>query len=84
MLLRGADSIRYGALKTELANSMTKGQDHYPKTIVKATRLLDNYRLNPRVQHARDDPGEGVAFVQDQGSRREGGAGLVEGAGNGG
>jgi hypothetical protein len=25
MLLRGADSIRYGALKTELANDMTKG-----------------------------------------------------------
>ena len=45
MLLRGADSIRYGALKTELANDMTKGQDNYPKTMVEAARLLNNYKV---------------------------------------
>ena len=45
MLLRGANSIRYGALKTELANDMTKGQDNYPKTLVEAARLLNNYKV---------------------------------------
>ena len=72
MLLCGADSIRYWALKTKLVNDMTKGQDHYPKTIVEATRLLNDYKLSHCVQRARDDPGEGVAFVQDRGNKREG------------
>ena len=45
MLLRGADSIRYGPLKTELANDMTKGQDNYPKTMVEASRLLNDYKV---------------------------------------
>lgn len=84
MLLRGADSIRYGALKTKLANDMTKGQDHYPKTVVEATRLLNDYRVNPRVQCVRDDPREGVAFVQDRGNKREGGTGWNKGSGGSG
>ena len=70
MLLRGADSIRYGTLKTELANDMTKGQDNYPKTMVEAARLLNDYRVATRFQRARDDPGEGMAFVQDRGGGR--------------
>ena len=49
MLLRGADSIRYGALKTELANDMTKGQDNYPKTMVEAARLLNDYKVATRI-----------------------------------
>jgi hypothetical protein len=75
MLLRGADSIRYGALKVELANDMTKGQDNYPKTMVEATRLLNDYRTAGRPQRARDDPGEGMAFIQDRGGGRQGGNG---------
>ena len=76
MLLRGADSIRYGTLKTELANDMTKGQDNYPKTMVEAARLLNDYRVATRFQRARDDPGEGMAFVQDRGGGRRTGGGA--------
>ena len=72
MILRGADSTRYGALKTELANNMTKGQDHYPKTIVEVTCLLNDYRISPCLQRASEDPGEGMAFVQDKGAKRGG------------
>ena len=82
MLLRGADSIRYGALKTELANDMTKGQDNYPKTMVEATRLLNDYKVSVRAQRARDDPGEGMAFVQDRGGARRGGGGGSRGSAN--
>ena len=53
MLLRGADSIQYGPLKTELANDMTKGQDNYPKTMVEAARLLNDYKVSVRAQRAR-------------------------------
>mgnify|MGYP006166379963 FL=1 len=84
MLLRGADSIRYGPLKTELANDMTKGQDNYPKTMVEAARLLNDYKVSVRAQRARDDPGEGMAFVQDRGgNRRGGGTGRPNGTGGG-
>jgi hypothetical protein len=76
MLLRGADSIRYGPLKTELANDMTKGQDNYPKTMVETSRLLNDYKVATRAQRARDDPGEGMAFVQDRGGGRRGGSGA--------
>jgi hypothetical protein len=84
MLLRGADSIRYGPLKTELANDMTKGQDNYPKTMVEAARLLNDYKVSVRAQRARDDPGEGMAFVQDRGGNRSGGGtGRPNGTGGG-
>jgi hypothetical protein len=76
MLLRGANSIRYGPLKTELANDMTKGQDNYPKTMVEASRLLNDYKVATRAQRARNDPGEGMAFVQDRGGGRRGGSGA--------
>jgi hypothetical protein len=70
MLLQGADSIRYGPLKTELSNDMTKGQDNYPKTMVEFARLLNDYKITVRAQRAWDDPGEGMAFVQDRGGGR--------------
>ena len=75
MLLRGADSIRYGPLKKELSNDMTKGQDNYPKTMVETTRLLNDYKVSVRAQQARDDPGEGMAFVQDRGGGCRGSVG---------
>jgi hypothetical protein len=56
MLLRGADSTRYGRLKTELANDMTKGQDNYPKTMVEEARLMNDYKITARTQCAHDDP----------------------------
>jgi hypothetical protein len=80
MLLRGADSIRYGALKTELSNDMTKGQDNYPKTMVEATRLLNDYKVTVRAQRAQEDHGEGMAFVQDRGGGRRGGGGGSRGS----
>ena len=81
MILRGADSNRYGPLKTELANDMTKGQDNYPKTMVEAKRLLNDYKTSIRVHRVRDDPGEGMAFVQDRGGGRRGGGGARPGRG---
>ncbi len=53
MLLRGADNGRYYKLKDDLANNMALGQDNYPKTIVKTTRLLNDYRVPPRAQRVR-------------------------------
>ncbi len=70
MLLRGADSMRYGPFKTELANDMTKGQDNYPKTMVEVARLMNNYKSAARAQRARNNPGEGMAFVQDHSGAR--------------
>ena len=51
-ILRGANSIRYGALKMELVNNTTKGQDNYPKTMVETARLLNIARS----QHALNAP----------------------------
>ena len=76
MLLRGSDSIRYGPLKVELANYMTKGTDNFPKTLVEAMCLLNDYKVAIRPQRAHDNPGEGMAFAQDRGgSCRGGGSG---------
>ncbi len=61
---------------------MTKGQDNYPKTMVEATRLLNDYKVAGRSQRARDDPGEGMAFIQDRGGGRRGGSGGSRGAAN--
>ncbi len=70
MLLRGADNIRYGPLKVELSNDMTKGTDNYPKTMVEATWLLNDYKIMIRPQHARDKAREGLAFIQECGAGR--------------
>jgi hypothetical protein len=34
MALLGADQSRYGKLKDDLANNLTKGVDNFPKTLV--------------------------------------------------
>jgi hypothetical protein len=68
-------------LKTELANDMTKGQDDYPKTMVEAARLLNDYKIMARAQCGRGDPGEGMAFIQDRGGGRRGGGGARRPAG---
>jgi hypothetical protein len=46
---------------------MTKGQDDFPKTIVKTTCLLNNYKVLARQQRIRDPNDNGVAFVQNLG-----------------
>jgi hypothetical protein len=52
---------------------MSKRQDNYPKTMVEAARLMNDYKITARTQRAHDDPGEGMAFVQDRGGGRRGG-----------
>ncbi len=58
---------------------MTKGQDNYPKTMVEATRLLNDDKVTLRAQRARDNPGEGMVFVQDRRRGRRGGGGGSRG-----
>jgi hypothetical protein len=67
MLLRGSDNIRYGHLKVELANNMTKGVNNYPKLMAEPARLLNDYKVAVKPPRAWDDPREGLAFVQEQG-----------------
>lgn len=67
-------------LNTHNRGHQTKGQDNsYPKTMVKAARLLNGYKVSVCAQRARDDPGEGMAFVQDRGRSRRGGGGTRTG-----
>jgi len=71
MLLRGADNDQYFQLKVDLSNDMNKGTDNYPKTTVETMRLLTDYVPPPRLQHACDPDGEGLAFIQsDPGTPR--------------
>ncbi len=46
---------------------MMKGTNNFPKMIVETARLLTNYVAPPRLQHARDPNGKGLAFVQGEG-----------------
>jgi hypothetical protein len=46
---------------------MTKGQDNFPKTIVKTTYLLNDYKMPARQQHVKDPNNDGVAFMQNMG-----------------
>ena len=64
MLLCGACQARYGQLKNDLANNMTKGPDNYPKSIIDATRMINEYKGAIRVHPIRDSNGNGLAFVQ--------------------
>jgi hypothetical protein len=68
MLLCGADNGRYSQLKVDLSNDMMKGTDNFPKMIVKTMHLLTNYVAPPRLQHACNPDGKGLAFVQGEGS----------------
>ncbi len=67
MLLRGANNSRYFQLKVDLSNDMTKETDNFPKTIVETMHLLTNYVPPPRLQHAHNPDGEGLAFIQCKG-----------------
>jgi hypothetical protein len=67
MILQGSDYSRFYQLKTDLINDMTKGQDNFPKTIVKMTHLLNYYKVSARQQRSKDPNNNGVAFVQNTG-----------------
>jgi hypothetical protein len=67
MTLQGSDNSRFYQLKTNLVNDMTKGQDNLPKTIVKMTCLLNNYKVPAKQQHIKGPNNNGVAFVKNTG-----------------
>jgi len=46
LLISGADKIRFGWLKDELANNYLLGTDQYPDTFEKAVRILGNYQTS--------------------------------------
>jgi hypothetical protein len=64
MALQGLDNSRYYQMKTDLSNDMTKGMDNFPKTMVGTIRLISDYKVPPRLQHAQPGGDAGVAFVQ--------------------
>jgi hypothetical protein len=67
MILQGSDNSRFYQLKTDLTNDMTKGQNNFPKTIVKTMHLLYNYKVPARQQHIRDPNNNGVPILQNMG-----------------
>ncbi len=67
MILQGSDNSRFYQLKTDLANNMTKGQDNFPKTIVKTTHILNNHKVPTSHQRVKDPNNNGVALVQNKG-----------------
>jgi hypothetical protein len=67
MILQGSDSSRFYQLKTDLANNMIKGQDNFPKTIIKTTHLLNKYKVLARQQHVENPNDNGMAFMQNTG-----------------
>jgi hypothetical protein len=48
MALCGADQSRYGKLKDDLSNDMTKGVDNFLKTIVDTMHLMSGYKVPKR------------------------------------
>jgi hypothetical protein len=64
MVLRGSGSTCDHQLKTDLANDMTKGLDHFPKTIIKTMHLLNNYKVPAKHQYHCKPGGDGFMFVQ--------------------
>ncbi len=50
MILQGSDNSRFYELKTDIADDMTKGQDDFTKTIIKAMHLLNDCKVLARQQ----------------------------------
>ena len=58
--------------KVDLSNDLMKGANNYLKTIVETMRLLTICIPPPRLQRMRDPDGEGLAFIQGEGSMPHG------------
>ncbi len=83
LLISGADKMRFGKLKDELANNYLLGTDQYPDTFEKAMRILKNYQLTKASRPYQGDGTEsGLTFIQ-QGGRGRGHGGWGGGAGRG-
>jgi hypothetical protein len=69
VFLKRADRKRYGGLWSELENSFTRGNDHYPSDLTGAYNLLLNYKAPPthgrHDGHTRDDEVSGITFLQN-------------------
>ena len=66
MSIRVADKGRYGGLKDELNNQFLFDTDAYPKNMLQALKLLQNYHTPKNFWHQNQHTSahEGVAFVQ--------------------
>jgi hypothetical protein len=66
--LKRADQRRYGGLWSELENSYTRGQDHYPIDLTNAYNVLLNYKAAPAPRQnrreAQDEILSGASFLQ--------------------
>lgn len=63
LLVLGADNLQYCALKMELRNLYTQGQDNYPRTMAKALNILNRYK-NPTARYfGRGGNAGGVTFA---------------------
>ena len=83
LLISGADKMRFGQLKDELANIYLLGMDQYPDTYEMAMRILGNYQTNrPSRPYQGDGTESGLAFIQ-RGGRGHGHGGRGGGAGCG-
>ncbi len=52
MILQGSDNSRFYRVMTDLQNNMTKVTDNFPKTVIRMTCLLRDYKVPPRHVHA--------------------------------
>ena len=47
LLIRGSDQTRYGSLLKGFVSQFSLGNDQYPKTIMTATDVLSNHKIDP-------------------------------------
>jgi hypothetical protein len=66
MILQGLDNTSFYQLMIDLANSTTMKQEKFPKTMVETQGLLNDYKMPPRQQHAKDPDKNGVRFIQNR------------------
>src|SRR5210317_308397 len=48
LLMRGADQAKYGSLMKNLCEQFSLDNDQYPKTLVMATDVLSNHKLDQK------------------------------------
>jgi hypothetical protein len=67
--MKRADKRRYGGLWSDLENSFSRGQDHYPSDLTGAYNLLLNYKAPPPVlrRHVREQGNDedALSFLQE-------------------
>jgi hypothetical protein len=81
--MKRADKRRYGGLWSDLENSFSRGQDHYPSDLTGAYNLLLNYKAPaPPVlrRHEREqgnDEQDALSFLQEGESNIPGNEGVT-------